>query len=142
GSYQLLADLRLKLVHEGAEAEVTGYTRVLDLADALARLSYTRGEVRFTREFFASAPDKVLVLRLTADQPGALAFALDWSGPERATARAFGSDGLRLDGQLNDGRGGASGVRFAARLRALAPGAQIVQEGATLHVRNAREALV
>src|SRR5690606_758059 len=118
-----------------AETEVTEYTRVLDLADALARVSYVRGGVRFTREFFASAPDQTLVLRLTADQPGALSFDLGWSRPERATVTTFGEDGLRLDGQLNDGHDGTGGVRFAARLRVLAPGARIVQDGRTLHVR-------
>ena len=142
GSYQLLADLRIKLVHGGAETEATEYGRNLDLADALARVSYTRGGVRYAREFFASAPDQVLVLRLTADQPGALAFDLDWSRPERAQVRRFGDDGLRLDGQLNDGRNGQQGVRFAARLRVIAPGARVVHEGRSLHVRDAREALI
>jgi alpha-L-fucosidase 2 len=143
GSYQLLGHLRLRFVHEGAGGEsVTQYTRTLDLADALARVAYERGGVRYSRELFASAPHQAIVLRLAADRPGALAFDLTLDRPERATTAPFGNDGLRFDGQLNAGQADVPGVRFATRLRVLAPGAKISIDGGTLHVRDAREALV
>jgi len=33
-------------------------------------VTYRVGDARFAREIFASAPDQVLVIRLTCDKPG------------------------------------------------------------------------
>jgi len=65
-AYQPLANLTLDFAHG---AEVSGYRRELDLDTACSRVQYTVGGVQFTREAFVSAPDKVLVLRVTADRP-------------------------------------------------------------------------
>ena len=43
---------------------------------ATAYCGYRCDGVRYTREYFTSYPDKVLVIRLTADQSGALTFRL------------------------------------------------------------------
>ena len=68
-SYQSLADLRLNFDHEGT---ITDYRRELDLDAAVARVSYKHDGVLFTREVFASHPDRAIVVRLTVDRPGAL----------------------------------------------------------------------
>ncbi len=142
GSYQLLGNLRLRFTAGGAGGEVQQYQRTLHLDDAIARVSYERDGVRFNREFFSSAPAQTLVLRLEADRPGALAFDVLLERPERGTTAAWGADGLRLDGQLNDGRNGSDGVRFATRLRVIAPGATVSHDGSTLQVRKAREVVI
>ena len=41
-----------------AAGQVTGYRRELDLATAVARTTFTAGDVRFSREAFVSYPDK------------------------------------------------------------------------------------
>mgnify|MGYP002521616936 CR=1 FL=1 len=61
---------------ETAHATPTNYVRWLDLETARAGVAYTTDGVRFTRECFASYPDRVFALRLTADRIGALAFTL------------------------------------------------------------------
>jgi alpha-L-fucosidase 2 len=68
-AFQPLANLRLDFHHEGA---VEQYRRELDLDTACAGVSYRTGGVRFEREVFSSAPDKVLVVRLAASKPGSL----------------------------------------------------------------------
>ena len=74
GSYQAFGDVHLSLPgHETA----THYRRSLDLGEALAHVTYTVGGVTYRREYFASHPDQVLVVRLTADKPGAYTGALD-----------------------------------------------------------------
>ena len=70
-SYQSLADLRLNFDHEGT---ITDYRRELDLDAAVARVTYKLDGVLFTREVFASHPDRAIVVRLTVDRPGALTF--------------------------------------------------------------------
>jgi len=67
GGYQAFGDLHLSLPgHEAA----TLYRRSLDLQEGLAEVSYQVGKVKYRREYFASAPDQVVVVRLTADKPG------------------------------------------------------------------------
>ena len=67
-SYQPAGNLWLDFAHE----DVGDYRRELDLDRALATVSYVAGGVRFSREAFISPVDQVLVLRVTADVPGAL----------------------------------------------------------------------
>ena len=74
----------------------------------------TRGDVRETREMFASFPDRVIALRFEADRPGALSFRVQLSRQERAVTRAVDERTLLMEGALTDGRGG-DGMRFAAR---------------------------
>ncbi len=70
-SYTTLGDLRLVMQHEGEAAD---YDRRLDLREAVVRVRYRAGGAVFTREVFASAPDDVLVVRLTCDRPGRIGF--------------------------------------------------------------------
>ena len=48
---------------------VGDYRRSLDLDSALCRDSYTRGGHMFSREYFASYPDKVIAVRIHSDGP-------------------------------------------------------------------------
>ncbi|MEZ4582576.1 MAG: glycoside hydrolase family 95 protein, partial [Caldilineaceae bacterium] len=70
-SYQPLGDLRLDFAHAAA---VTDYRRELDLDRALATVTYRADGATYTRTVFASAPAQALVIRLTCDRPGGLAF--------------------------------------------------------------------
>lgn len=95
--YQPLGDLRLSFEgHAGASA----YERELDLASAVASVRYTAGGVAFTREYFASFPDRALVICLTAGKPASLTFRAALSSPHpTARTRADGGDTLVLSGQ-------------------------------------------
>src|SRR5690349_9050105 len=61
-SYLPLGDLRISFAESG---QPENYRRALDLDTALASVQYTSGSTTFTREIFASAPDQVIVMRLT-----------------------------------------------------------------------------
>ncbi len=71
--YQPLGDLWLDLPTEGA---VSDYRRWLDLATGVTHVTYQRNGVGYHREVFVSHPDQVLVIRLRADRPGALALGV------------------------------------------------------------------
>jgi len=68
-AYMPLGDLRLDFNHGTGGMD---YRRELDLREAICRTAYTVDGVRYTREYFCSYPDRALVLRLTADCPGAI----------------------------------------------------------------------
>ena len=96
-SYQPLGDLRLQL--EGAGA-VTDYRRELDLAEAVARVSYRRDGVAFRRDLIASFPDDCLALRVSSDRPGAIALRARLTSPHPCTAAAPDESTQVLAGQL------------------------------------------
>ncbi len=69
--YQPCADWLFQFPGHG---EFTDYRRQLDLDRAKVTIRYRVGEVTYTREVFASFPDKLIAMRITADRPGRVAF--------------------------------------------------------------------
>ncbi|WP_223166786.1 glycoside hydrolase family 95 protein [Nonomuraea sp. SYSU D8015] len=108
--YQVLGDLTLTF--PGA-AEFTEYRRELDLTQAVTTVTFLRDGVRHTREVFASNPDQVVVMRLTADKPGSVTFQAAFSSPQSSTVSAAGRDTVALDGVSGDTQGLKGEVRFS-----------------------------
>jgi len=135
--YQTVGDLLLSF--DGHET-AAGYRRELDLDSAVARVSYRCGGATFTREVFASEPDQVIAVRMTADRPGRISFSAALSTPQKATAEAVGADGLRMRGVGGEAQGIAGRVRFEARVKVLATGGSRATADGRLTVRGADEA--
>ena len=107
------------------------YRRTLDLGTAVARTEIAREGIRYTREYFVSYPDRVLVIRLEASRAGALEFSLDGDSPwpgvrvENVSDREFtvgGQLGYRMgtDGQYPyvwEGPYGEKGMRYQYRVK-------------------------
>ncbi len=133
--YQTVGDLNLTFPNIRTEA--TGYRRFLDLNRAVQTTEYTVGGVRHTREVFASFPDQVIVVRLTADKPGQVSFSADFSSPMQATALENGPDTIALAG-ISSASGGTPGaVRFTALARAKTEGGAVTVDGSKLTVTGA-----
>jgi len=135
GCYQTLGDLWLTF--DGQE-NFTNYRRELDLDTAIARVSYRVGDAVFTREVFSSAPDQVLVVRLSCDQPGKIAFTASLDRLEATTTEAVAFDQLVMRGQMWEGKG----MKFIARLRVLPEGGKISATGNAVRVEGANAATV
>ena len=72
GGLTSFAEVYLDFNQEDAQS----YRRSLNLNEAIAHVSYNHRGVNYQREYFASYPDNVVAIRLTADQPGALSFSV------------------------------------------------------------------
>jgi alpha-L-fucosidase 2 len=68
GGYQPFGDIYIDLKHHTC----TEYRRELNLERALQTIRYRCDGVHYRRDYFASRPAGVLVMRFTADQPAAL----------------------------------------------------------------------
>jgi alpha-L-fucosidase 2 len=139
--YQTLGDLGLTF--NGVDA-VERYRRDLDLTTATAHVSYTTGETTFSREVFASAPDQVIVVHLTASRPGQLSFEARMSTQQRATIEATADGDLVMRGTNGDGRGTTAdgqpltgALRFESRVRILPRGGTRTVAGDAVVVRGA-----
>lgn len=69
GAYQAFGDILLYLGHDFSQ--VTNYRQTLDIERAIHQVTYEYNGVRYERIAFASHPDGVVVVHLTADKPGA-----------------------------------------------------------------------
>ena len=77
------------------------YLRTLDLGTAIATTEIVRHGIKYTREYFVSYPDRVMVIRLTASRRGALNFSLDGDSPWRGVKVEEVSDNeFTVSGQL------------------------------------------
>ena len=139
GSYQTLGDLVLKF--DGPD-QADEYRRQLDLDSAVAKVTYRQGDATFTREVFASAPDQVMVVRLSCDKPGKISFTATLSRPEHSITKPQGQDGLAMRGQLDDGRNGESGMKYAVLLRAICQGGKCAADGDMLRIDGADSAML
>ncbi len=89
GSYQTLGDIRLEFPKSG---KAEGYRRELDLDTAITSVSYNSGGIAYRREIFSSAPDQVLVARLTCDKPGGISVKVRLERDPRSSSRRWKND--------------------------------------------------
>ena len=138
--YQTLADLWLE---SPAPSQLRDYHRELDLEQGIARVTY-RGNAAFTREVFASSPDDVIVVRLSADRPGQINARLRLSRWQEAVAQPASGGRLVLRGQIRsvDEAGENRGLRFEACARVLAEGGESTAEGEGMRVAGANAVTV
>ena len=126
GAYQAFGDVLIKLPsHEGA----TGYRRELDIGQALGRVRYQSGGVTYQREYFASHPHQVLVLRLTADKPGGYTGAIELTDMHTAPITGEGNR-LTASGALNNG------LRYEAQGLILHEGGSFQTEGGKIEFKG------
>jgi len=139
--YQTLGDLALTF---SPIESVHNYRRELDISTATAHVSYTSDGVVFDREVFASAPDQVIVVRLTASRPAQISVDVRMQTPQRASIDATDAGDLVMRGVNGDGRGATAdgramtgALRFEARVRVLTTGGTRRSAGAAVVVRGA-----
>jgi alpha-L-fucosidase 2 len=93
-AYLPLGELRLDMEHA---APVENYRRALDLSTGVHTVEYDCAGVHYTRECFVSAPDQVMVVRLTADAPAALCFSAQLL-PAMNAATDYGKTAVFIEG--------------------------------------------
>ncbi|MCJ7680993.1 MAG: glycoside hydrolase family 95 protein [Candidatus Aminicenantes bacterium] len=72
-SYAPLGTLFLRFAHE---EDMESYRRELNIAEAVSKVAYVSDGITFTREYFVSHPDRILVIRLMSGERGALNFKI------------------------------------------------------------------
>ncbi|MBA3686626.1 MAG: glycoside hydrolase family 95 protein, partial [Planctomycetes bacterium] len=164
--YQPLADLWLDHSHPGrsrprpaeetlarigmtpplAPPPVEAYRRHLDLGTAEVGVTYRLDGVTYRRTHFASFPDGVVVVHLSADRPGSISCAArltrgTWS---HYAARYLDTiTAIPGAGLIGRGRsGGALGHELAVCLRGQISGGRIEVQGETLVISGADEVLL
>ena len=153
-NYLPLGDLLLDF----GPAQARAYRRRLELDRGVHTVEFAAGDAIFRRETFVSHPDEVLVLRLTASEPGRITCTVRLDSRLRHTAEASGRE-IRLSGvcpakRIERGLGQdkaelfypedprQQGMRFSVLLRVLARGGEVLAADGGLAIRGADEAVL
>ncbi len=150
-AYQPLGDLLLDLLLPGPPDD-GDYERGLDLPHGTAYVRHTAGGVRFTREAFASAPHRAVVVRLECARPGGLSFDARLESPHPSRLRVLCGAEVGLSGTwAGDGPDAAEaiglrakaagpGLGFTVLLRAVTEGGAASASASGISVRGADRA--
>ena len=134
-TYQALGDIFLDF---GPQINLNNYRRELDIENATASVSYTAGQVNYRREFFSSAPDHAMVIRLTADKTGSINFTIHLSRQgNKATTVVTGNE-IDMSEHIGDG----IGVKMFSRLKLIVDGGTTNSNGDSLSVQKANSVTI
>ncbi|MFY9597188.1 MAG: glycoside hydrolase family 95 protein, partial [Dysgonamonadaceae bacterium] len=140
GCFQMLGDLHIRYSYPNNDP-VDNYRRTLSLNDAVAYTHFQKGNTKYTREYFASFANDILIIRLTSNKKKSINFELALSRPERATI-SIKNNVMYMEGQLNDGYNTDKGVRYLTKLQILNKGGTLESENSSLSLTDADEAII
>ncbi len=139
GCYQSFCDV---IIHMDGHEKTSHYRRELDLSTGTARIAYTVDGVTYTREYFCSYPDQLLVMKFSASKKSA------WNGTisirslhKNAEVSASGK-ALVFSGRVDTKSEEHKGLKFEARLLADAGNGTVKAHDGELHISNATSVIV
>ncbi len=116
----------------------TNYYRELDLEKAVTKTTYTVNGVTYTREVLASFPDRVVVVRLTADKPKSISFNAFYTTPKpRVTVKTIHAKQLTFAGTTIDHESVKGMVRYKGIAEFKQEGGALSSTDSTITVTNA-----
>jgi alpha-L-fucosidase 2 len=137
--YQTLGDLIL--TSSPSQSGFTmDYKRELDLDKAIASVSYISDGILFTREYFSSAPDQVMVIKYSSDKAGAINMGIKLTRPKDATIVVKNNE-ISMFGQVTAGGvdmvGLNPGVKYNTLVKVVPIDGSVTANGDNLMVVNA-----
>lgn len=76
-SYQPFGDLYLDF--DGNDSDISNFKRELDISNSVSTTSFKLNGVNYVREVFASFPDQLIVIRISADKKASVSFKMNFS---------------------------------------------------------------
>jgi len=137
--YQTVGDLNL--LFPGHE-NYSDYYRELDIEEALETTRYETGGVHYQSKVFASFPDQVIIVRITADKPGSINFSATMERPAAVDISTNGNSELIMSGVTGDCDSVKGKVQFQAQVKILTEGGSVSAGDTALSVTNADVATI
>ncbi len=130
GAYQSWGNIYL--TYNGIDdVAAENYVRDLDIRTAVSSVNYDVNGTHYSREYFVSNPDNVLVARLTAEGGDKLNLDITFPSNQGGTTVAEG-DTLLLAGEVSDNQ-----MKYDSVLKAVPEGGEVTADGDTLTVSDA-----
>ena len=134
GTHLPIGVLKLQLIYP--EVKVNVYRRSLSLDEAVSSVSFNSGGVNYKREYFATNPDNVLVLRLTADKQKSITMNMGLDLMRQADLSVEDNQ-LVFTGKVDFPLHGPGGVCFEGRIAVLADNGEVKMEQSEVGIKEA-----
>jgi len=134
--YQTVGNLKLSFPeHEN----YSGYYRELNIDNAVVSYRYDLNGVNYKTSVFASFPDQVIMVRISADKPGAVSFSatMDRPKPSKVIVASNGNDELLMSGKTGDFEKVPGNVLFRVKIKIITSGGTVTSADTALQVTNA-----
>jgi alpha-L-fucosidase 2 len=132
GFYQPFGDVYLYF--PGLKAE--SYNRELNLNEAVHQVSFTSNGVNYQRECFASYPDKVMVLHLTASKKGMISGKIRLTNAHQ-TATFVSGNKITATGKLPENL-----MEYESQLLVLNIGGKLISDTSGVEIKEATEVTI
>ncbi|WP_278021300.1 glycoside hydrolase family 95 protein [Flavobacterium ginsengisoli] len=120
----------------------TDYYRDLDISNATAKVKYKVNGVEFTREILTAFSDQVIVVKLSASQPGQITCNVFMNSPIDKTVASTEGNRIILSGVGTNFEGVKGKVKFQGRLTAKNKGGEIDASNGVLSINKADEVIL
>jgi alpha-L-fucosidase 2 len=117
----------------------TNYYRDLNIGNATAKVKYTANGVEFTREILSSFSDQVIVVKLSASQPGQITCNVFMNSPIDKTVPSTEGNQIILSGIGTNFEGVKGKVEFQGRIEAKNKGGEVSASNGILSINKADE---
>ena len=134
--YQPLGRLNIKDNNPG---KASNYYRQLSLDSSMVNICYTRNGVEYTREYFASHPDKMIAIKLSASQKNALNCDISLTSLIPHKVKASQSQ-LTMTGHVTGNE--EESTHYCAILKVNNTDGQVTGTDSTLHLKDVSEATI
>lgn len=134
GTHLPIGDLKMQFIYP--EGKVTDYRRSLSLDEAVSSVSFNSGGVNYKREYFATNPDNILVLRLTADKQKSITMNMGLDLMRQADLSVENNQ-LVFTGKVDFPLHGPGGVCFEGRIAVLADNGEVKMEQSGVSIKEA-----
>lgn len=134
--YQPLGLLQIKDANSGKASQ---YYRELSLDNSIAQVSYLRNGVKYTKEYFASHPDKLIAIKLGASQKNAINCEISLTSliPHKVKAS---QQQLTMTGHVTGNE--ENSIHYCTILQVKHTDGKVWTTDSTLHLQNVSEAIV
>lgn len=134
--YQPLGLLQIKDANSGKASQ---YYRELSLDNSIAQVRYLRNGVKYTKEYFASHPDKLIAIKLGASQKNAINCEISLTSliPHKVKAS---QQQLTMTGHVTGNE--ENSIHYCTILQVKHTDGKVWATDSTLHLQNVSEAIV
>lgn len=156
-SYMPLGDVSIQ--QHFNDTTTTSYYRDLNILNAVTTTKFTIDGTEFTRQIFSSAPDQVIVVKLSANKPSQLNMLIASNSLLHYKNIVEGNDELIMQGKapahvdpsyynknkepvIYDDTTGCNGMRFQLRIKAIVKDGVVNTDTSGIHISNATEVLL
>lgn len=99
-----MGDINLEFPKSHAAYNEETYQRVLDLDKATVKVQYSANEVDYAREYFASKPDQVIVIKISGNKPSSVNFTVSMDSKLQHHSYVHNESQIILDGSCQGRR--------------------------------------